>query len=408
MRALTGLLAFLLMLSAWAVEAATLPATPATLGAVLKTAKPGDLVALSGVGQAHLTAINIPAPGVRIEGQAGATILGFTVWSGVQGVTLAKVTLQPGASGAAIVASAGSGRLAFEDIDCHGADPAAPAGFCVEIRDNADAVSVTRLKAHDLLSGVKLVNAAQVTVQDSDFRRLASDAITGSTRGGVTIQRNTATDFLGAKVHLDFIQLYWSGQTTPICDVTIRDNIYTRGVGTPAQSVFLTDAPYGFCRVTITGNAFLGGSWWGVGLPKATDVVIRDNLFQGLTAPWPAVSTATETAQVIKPWIDVNGTRVGDPAYAAINDGVNRVVVDAGQIKPPADGDADLKRFLARNDDPRDAKIAELIAQLEAARKAAADAVAAAGDERVAREAADAAVDVLRARMASIAALAAP
>lgn len=387
-------------------HAATLTATPATLVAVAKAAAPGDDIQFTGAFVGPLTGINQPAPGITITATPGSSFEPNPVskWMsiGVNGVTFRGFKVN---TTGALMGVGPCDRVFFEDTDFGGLGDT---GGGVQFR-NCTNVGVKNSRFHDGVGGIGGLQVRGITIAGNDFRNLLGDAVQLVTYGDVLIEGNTISGFRGTSLHLDVFQMIAADNLKPVDRITIRNNVYTRGVGgVPAQFIFMGDSAAGHTNLSFTGNAAWGAGWHCITFKYATDALVADNYCQGSTEKYPRDATG----QVLIPGIN--------PIEARAN-----VVVRDNFSPAPAADDSGLQAWLHRNDppaDPKDAEIARLKALLTAANdnlaaandnaalalKARDDARAVAESRRIAAEASEARAVALSARLTSIAAIAAP
>ncbi|KND50889.1 MAG: putative membrane protein [Parcubacteria bacterium C7867-007] len=304
-------------------------ATAATFATVLKTATPGSTITINQPFSFNVENLNIPAPGTTVMCGSSAAIspppMKYSSLNNVQGVTF---------KGCKFLQSFyvnNAQRLHFKNNDFSGPGPLESAKVALILRVSNN-VTVTNNKFHHTNSGISIQSTSHsMTISDNDFYELWYDAITGSTNGPMTIERNTFTNFRGPALHLDAIQLYSANHSIPVDRVTVRDNVYVRGTGTPAQFIFLTDSGSGYTNATVTGNGAWGEGWWGIGLYGASDSLISNNYLQGSTELFPRTPPGQ---QVLIPWI-----KAGSP-------GTNLVITDNLLPAPSAD-DSGLRAWLS-------------------------------------------------------------
>ena len=270
-------------------------------------------------------------------------------------------------------------------------------GSGISARDSAD-ISVTNSRFRDATGGVSFNNVLGGRIAGNDFRDLWYDAIHVDTTGRIAVENNTITDFRGPPLHLDAIQFSCAKATTPVAGLVIRGNRYTRGTGSPAQFIFMSDCAPGYTDFKITGNADFGGAFHGVTIVKASNGEIGDNFLQASSALW--------AGQLLVP-----GIRLDLPGPGVVVRDDNRW---AGTGLKPAEDTTGLVAWTRRLDDPRDvalaaaqAAIADLKAQLASALKGGDDSRAVAASLQSALDLATARGAALEARLAGVAAMAA-
>ncbi|KND49144.1 MAG: hypothetical protein AB203_01980, partial [Parcubacteria bacterium C7867-008] len=304
--------------------------------ATLKAAAPGSTITINEPFSFSATNFSIAAPGTTVACGPSAVIspssMTYSAFNNVQGVTF------KGCKFMQTFSIGNSQRIHIKDSELTSSGSIETGKVAVIIRSSQD-VSVTNSKIHDVNSGISIqAGSFNLTLTDNDFYELWYDGITGATNGPINIERNTFTNFRGPSVHLDSMQLYAYDHSKPVDRATVRDNVYTRGTGTPAQFIFLTDSPAGFTNAVITGNGAWGESWWGVGFTSGSNSQITHNYLQGSTEVFPRPPTAG--GQVMVPWI-----RAASP-------GPGLVITDNLLPAPSAD-DSGLKAWLSSNGNGR-------------------------------------------------------
>ncbi len=122
-----------------------------------------------------------------------------------------------------------------------------------------------------------------LTVSRNRFHDLWDDSIRGGGSSFVVISGNRfSSNHMDASDddHPDCIQ-FWTSNTTAIAhDITVIDNIYTRGHGHPVQGIFFRDelTTLPFDKVTIKHNLIVGALYNGILVFGATNVDIEDNV----------------------------------------------------------------------------------------------------------------------------------
>ena len=341
-------------------HAAILTANQSTLSAALRAARPGDEIRVSGEITGPIAA-NFASPGVTLTAAPGAS-LGpdpRSKWFSIQGsgLTFRGFAVTSG-GGASIGVSGNSSRIAFDRLNFVGLgalETGGGSGFMA--RDSTD-ISVTNSRFRTATAGMSFNNVRGITVKGNDFRDLWSDAIHIDTLGDVTVEGNTITDFRGPPLHLDAIQFSCNKATAPVSNLTIRNNRYTRGSGSPAQFIFMSDCRQGYTSFRITRNAAWGSAWHGITIVKPSDGVIEGNYLQGSKTPW--------NGQVLVPWIK------------PVDPGPGLVIRKDNRLPAPSADDAGLRALSPPVTDSAETIAEDLRAELAAAEKAAAHARAAA------------------------------
>jgi Ca2+-binding RTX toxin-like protein len=273
-----------------------------TLNAMLKVAQPGDTLALTPGTYSGVLINSLTLGGVTITSAdplTPATITDLYVINS-SGVTFSQLELLDNASyGDNSFRVTNSQDVHFDHLDVHGSldnNPADDAiAFLIRTSQN---VSVTNSEFHELEDAIQQLDNNGITFNGNTFHDLRTDGIRGGGSSNVTITNNTFGDFYPiAGDHPDAIQFWTSNETAGVHDITVTGNLFYRGVGGPAQGVFLNDEvgnlPY--THVTITGNTIIGGMYNGIMIVDGNDVTITGNNIVGLTdqKSWIRVDNST-------------------------------------------------------------------------------------------------------------------
>lgn len=170
----------------------------------------------------------------------------------------------------------GASNLVFSNLTLHG-DSAGLSGAGFMIR-NATNITVTQSDFSHMGSGLGHLSSNGLTFTNNTFHDLGTDGIYGGGSANVVVQGNTFTDFHPAVgVHPDAIQ-FWNGSDgTHGNNITIADNVITRGAGDPIQGIFIEDTDH----LVISGNALAGTMTNGISVTRSSEVLIQDNFVQG-------------------------------------------------------------------------------------------------------------------------------
>ena len=140
-------------------------------------------------------------------------------------------------------------------------------------------VSVTNSHVSDLGSGIGHYNDNGLTISNNTLSNLEADGIFGGGSSHVVVTGNQISDFHPAVGdHPDAIQFWGSAAgAPPPTDITIADNVITRGAGDVMQGIFIENSQ----NLTITGNAMAGTMYNGISLSNSTNTLIQNNFVQG-------------------------------------------------------------------------------------------------------------------------------
>jgi hypothetical protein len=136
-------------------------------------------------------------------------------------------------------------------------------------------------KFHELGGGLLLSNCTNATVDNNSFYELSGDGCDFAGGLNVAITNNGFTNFFPAVgAHPDMIQGQSEGATSVPTNYTITGNTFSRGVGYPAQGVFLTDdsGTHPFTNFNVSNNTFQGGLANAVLISGGANVTCRGNV----------------------------------------------------------------------------------------------------------------------------------
>ena len=253
------------------------------LWSAVKAAQPGDTilltagtytsVSLAGMNPTGMVTITSQDPGHP------AVIAGLTL-TNCSNLTFDHLELTPKAQGAYAVTLGSDTNIHFDHLNIHAS--ATVDGNAMLIRDSKN-VSVTNSDIHNIGTGISYINSDTVLLSGNKLHNIQSDGMHGGGTSNITITGNTFTDFAPkAGDHPDAIQFWTSGTTTSAHDITITNNIITRGAGAAVQGIFMgNEKMLEYKNVTITGNAVVGGMYNGIYVADASNVKIEGNLVQG-------------------------------------------------------------------------------------------------------------------------------
>lgn len=172
------------------------------------------------------------------------------------------------------------GDITFEKVFFQGSLDGNPAndGWGLYVADCRN-VTVRDSRFEELMRGAVFERSQNVTLTNSRFNLMRSDASNFASIQHVTIDRNQFGSFhpIGQD-HADAIQ-FWTLKGPPSTDITISNNVLIDGSGTGPQGIFMNAARTGpYQRVKILNNLlYSGGQWHGIHLEGAEDVIVRGN-----------------------------------------------------------------------------------------------------------------------------------
>jgi hypothetical protein len=201
----------------------------------------------------------------------------------------------------------------------------------------AQNVALKDSKIHDN-GGVRIIASQHVVVSGGDFRDLSDDGIQTNDSSFVTLKGNHFTDFHpGPGDHPDAMQFETYGQTQPMTDIEVLDNVVERGGGGIVQGVFMgNEAHIPYQRVKIVGNGLAGTMYNGIAIGAASDVEISRNY----VLPYVDMGSSIGGGPVVGLTMDENWT-----AAPIDTEGSTKVrVTNTHKIRPAAVGDASAMR----------------------------------------------------------------
>lgn len=247
-------------------------ATQATIVAVLKAAKPGDTITLTGT-FAALRLSGIKPAGVVTLDASAATFTGQAYWTDVSNLTVVggqwqELRIDRGANieidGATFGGQSKSGQVAFNAYVGYG-------------------VSVVRSTFANYHKGATFTEIDGATVHQNIFTGMQSDGVNFAACRNVSITSNDLSGFAPvAGTHPDAIQGWSVTGKPPTADVLIARNIIDAA---GAQGIFLGDltGAGGFDRVTIEDNDIRAGQPNGLAIGNGRGSVVRNNRVSTVT-----------------------------------------------------------------------------------------------------------------------------
>ena len=287
-------------------HAATLTATPATIGGVLVRARGGDVLKLApGTYEGLAPKAWTFSPGLTItsaDPSHPAVLTNFDAHN-IKGVTFSNLDLL--AKGPAYFAFQifDSTDVHFDRVNVHGVvDEGRPRNDAEGIRfSGGSTVSVTNSEFHDLKRAFAIGDTEGVTVSGNRAHDLR---VTGFMFGGatthITVTDNTVWNIRPMPGdHPDAIQFLTAGSKAPATDILVARNVVFRGDGSATQGIFFRDqvGTLPFERVTIADNLVVGTGYNGILVMGAKDLAITGN--ELVSNPGSANNTwlRVETAQ---------------------------------------------------------------------------------------------------------------
>jgi len=244
----------------------------AELTAALAKAGNGDVIKLASGDYDNLSLRNINIAGnvtITSANPSDPAVLTSLAMTNCSGITLSNLELSEEKAGASWnFRITNSSNITLSGLDVHGPDNigSGQESNVLMIRGSSG-VSVNDCNFYNSMSGIDLLNNTGVSITDSSFHDIRMDGIRGGGNSNVLISSNTFTDFYpAAGDHPDAIQFWTSNTTTAAGNITITDNLITRGDGDPIQGIFFRDQVGGlsYYNVTVANNTVVGESYNGI------------------------------------------------------------------------------------------------------------------------------------------------
>jgi Ca2+-binding RTX toxin-like protein len=179
----------------------------------------------------------------------------------------------------------------FDGDVAKGLDPALdgyPTGYGLTVKGSAD-ISLLGNTFERFMRASVFGTTEKITIQGNEIKGVRSDGLVFSTVHDVLIKGNHIHDFIGdpeSGDHRDMIQFVTYGTTEPSSDVTISENFFDSGRGTPTQSIFFgneaVENQYAgnemfYKNIVIGGNVIYNGQTNGIAIVDADGVDINHN-----------------------------------------------------------------------------------------------------------------------------------
>jgi parallel beta-helix repeat protein len=220
-----------------------------------------------------------------------AVVSGISL-NGSSGLAFANLDVSVPNGGTGVYA-ANTSNLAFSGLSVHGVGVGGTGnGFF--IRDSSG-VTINGSDITNVVSGIGHYNSDDLTISNNNLHGLQTDGIYGGGSSHVVVSGNHITDFTpNPGDHPDAIQ-FWAGPNgAPGTDITVSDNVISRGSGAVMQGVFVENTQ----NITITGNAMVGTMGNGISLSTTTNGLVENNYVQGYSDMNSWITTRGTSANV--------------------------------------------------------------------------------------------------------------
>lgn len=264
--------------------------TSAQLASALASAKNGDVISVASGTYSNIRVMNLNMAGnvtiVSADTDKPAVFTDLFVKNS-SGLTFRNLEFASDGKmyGFQVV---GSSNIVLDKLNVHGSldnDPGND-GSPMMIRESKN-VTVTNSEFQQAWHGLSILDNDGMTITGNSFHDIRTDGVRGGGVSNLVISNNYFTDFYpkwaeeGATDgdHPDAIQLWTSGTTKSATNITITDNVVTRGKGDPVQGIFVRDQldKYPFQNLTVTGNTVIGGIGNGIGIDGANNLNVANN-----------------------------------------------------------------------------------------------------------------------------------
>jgi len=274
------------------------------LGA-LKQAKNGDVILLKEGAYSNVAIRNIRIDGnVTIQSADGSkpAILTSLAVRDSAGLTFKDLEFAAGAKAEMYpFRIQDSSRIVLDHLDVHGTldgDASNDPGGLMMIRGSSNVV-VSNSEFQQARYALSHLDSDHVLITGNNFHDIRTDGVRGGGTSNITISDNVFTDFRAHPGdHADAIQFWSAGETQAAKNITVENNVVTRGDGEPMQGIFIRDnlSQLPFENVKITGNIVVGGSYNGLTVMGSTGLDLRNNIVVGQQGEesWIRISKAAD------------------------------------------------------------------------------------------------------------------
>jgi hypothetical protein len=257
----------------------------------LSQAQAGDSILLApGTYSPWISNLNISGSGVTIgslNAAIPAVLTGLQI-NGSSGLNFTNLdVIGSGSSAYAYANVTNSTNVSFSNMLFEGSNPIAindSGGLSIQ---NSTGVSVTN-STFEQLGTVAIATGSDngVTLAGNAFFNLGEDGIDSAGTSNITISGNSFSDFVSTStMHPDAIQFWTSGTSGSAENITITNNIITRGPGMTTQGIFMQDngGTQPFLNLTISGNTLVGIPYNAIYVDGSVGAHITGNTIQAYT-----------------------------------------------------------------------------------------------------------------------------
>lgn len=237
----------------------------------------------------------------------------------------------------------GSNNIAFNQVNVHGDPTVAPSAQISGFYFTGDTgISITNSTMSNMNSAIIANENNGVTFSNNTFSNLSKGGVEAGADQNVSISGNTFTNFqVGVGIHADAIQFYTAGTTTPSSNISITNNLISRGSGDAVQGIFIQDelgtSPY--TNVTIANNSVVGAMWDSILVNAQVNGAL--NVSNNLATSWAGADpgSATSASSIPSTSFVARISLTGDFSNAAVTETGNvaqSYMSNGTAVTPPA------------------------------------------------------------------------
>ena len=215
---------------------------------------------------------------------------------------------------------------------------------------DSSGIEVTNNEFFHFMRAALFSNINELDVSSNDIHDIRSDGLNFANVDNVTIQSNHIHDFKAAASssdHMDMIQFWTAGTTSPSSNIVISNNFLNSGAGSATQSIFMgnevvgrgeADAEMYYQNVIIENNVIYNGHLHGISVGATNGLKINNNTvlqnpdvgtLNALTIPSIVVAGASSNVQIT----DNIASRIDVPTVnGTLN---NNLIVQNSQTEQP-------------------------------------------------------------------------
>lgn len=161
---------------------------------------------------------------------------------------------------------------------------AAKAGLAAIHVNGGSGISISDSTFQYVQNGVQQTGVDGLNVSNNVFQWIFDDGVDGGGSNNVSVIGNYFTDMHvdpTDTVHPDCIQFWTSGYSVDQSNITVENNTYVRGAGTPIQGIFITSQnSVGYENVTVADNTIDGAQYNGIWVDSASNAQVFGNVVQ--------------------------------------------------------------------------------------------------------------------------------